>query len=51
MGIVILDGTYMRAHYKAAQVIKEGDSKDIGAIVRHLAARVEALAAEPCLSL
>ncbi|GEN14879.1 hypothetical protein NCH01_13100 [Neoasaia chiangmaiensis] len=45
LGMVFLDGTNIRAHHKAAGAAKKGDSERAEAIVRHLVARVEALAA------
>jgi len=45
LGMVFLDGTNIRAHHKAAGAAKKEDSEASGMIVKHLAARVEALAA------
>ncbi|MBS0984563.1 transposase, partial [Gluconobacter cerinus] len=45
LGMVFLDGTNIRAHHKAAGAAKKGNSEAAEAIVKHLAARVEALAA------
>lgn len=45
LGMVFLDGTNIRAHHKAAGAAKKGDPEDAKMIVKHLAARVEALAA------
>lgn len=60
LGMVFLDGTNIRAHHKAAGAAKKGDTEDAEALVKRLAARVEALAArsaspltdvaKPCLS-
>ena len=45
LGMVFLDGTNIRAHHKAAGAAKKGDSENAAMIVKHLAARVEGLAA------
>ncbi|GEL65363.1 hypothetical protein KBA01_26490 [Kozakia baliensis] len=46
LGMVFLDGTNIKAHHKAARAAKKrGISKSAEAIVRRLAAHVEALAA------
>jgi len=45
LGMVFLDGTNIRAHHKAAGAAKKGDSEAAEAIVKHLVAHVEALAA------
>lgn len=44
LGMVFLDGTTIRAHHKAAEAAKKGDTVDAAEIVRRLAAHVEALA-------
>ncbi|MDR6184016.1 transposase [Asaia bogorensis NBRC 16594] len=46
LGMVFLDGTNIRAHHKAAGAAKKGDFENTAAIVKHLAAHVEALAAK-----
>lgn len=45
LGIVFLDGTNIWAHHKAAGAAKKGNSEEAKMIVKHLAARVEVLAA------
>jgi len=45
LSMVFLDGTNIRAHHKAAGAAKKGDSEEAKMIVKHLAARVEVLAA------
>ncbi|ANQ41969.1 transposase [Gluconobacter oxydans] len=45
LGMVFLDGTNIRAHHKAGGAAKKGDSEAAEAIVKHLVAHGEALAA------
>ncbi|ANQ40082.1 transposase [Gluconobacter oxydans] len=45
LGMVFLDGTNIRAHHKAAGAAKKGDTEAAEAIVKHLVAHGEALAA------
>ncbi len=44
LGMVVLDGTSVRAHQKAAGVRRKGDLKLRETIVKHLAALVAAMA-------
>ena len=44
LGMVFLDGTNVRAHQKAAGAAKRGDLRPSEIIVKHLAARVAAMA-------
>lgn len=44
LGLVFLDGTNVRAHQKAAGAAKRGDLRPSEIIVKHLAARVAAMA-------
>ena len=47
LGMVFLDGTSVRAHQKAAGARRKGDLKLSEMIVKHLAARVAAMAPRP----
>ena len=47
LGMVVLDGTSIRAHAKAAGASKKGDLERAVTVVRHLAEAVEALARKP----
>ena len=47
LGMVFLDGTSVRAHQKAAGARRKGDLKLSETIVKHLAARVAAMALRP----
>jgi len=44
LGMVFLDGTIIRAHHKAAEAAKKGDTGNAAETVRRLSAHVEALA-------
>ena len=46
-GLVFLDGTSVRAHQKAAGAAQRGDLRPSETVVKHLAARVAAMAPRP----